>query len=216
MSGKLVNGKTSPLQTGAKPKQSMRTTDRRILRTRDTLGDALIELIQEKSFDDITVQDVLDRAGVGRSTFYAHYTDKDDLLLSDIEDFFEMFSSFLTRRQAKHKRLAPVAEFFAHVADSHVLYASLVASGKMNDVKALGLGFFARSIEERLRLNGIDTEPVQLAAQAHALAGSLFALLDWWIDHGMKTSPQHMDDLFHSVAWNGMQTTGKTSSTKPG
>ena len=52
---------------------SHRKTDRRILRTRDTLGDALVALMQEKSFDHITVQDLLDRAGVGRSTFYVHY-----------------------------------------------------------------------------------------------------------------------------------------------
>jgi AcrR family transcriptional regulator len=58
-----------------------------VLRTRDTLGDALVALMQEKNFDEITVCEVLDRAGVVRSTFYAHYRDKDDLFLSDIEDF---------------------------------------------------------------------------------------------------------------------------------
>ena len=67
--------------------------DRRVLHTRDTLGDALVELMKEKTFDDITVQDVLDRAGVGRSTFYAHYRDKQDLFLSDVEDFFELMST---------------------------------------------------------------------------------------------------------------------------
>ena len=51
-------------------------TDKRIRRTRDTLGDALVELIQEKPFDEITVQQILDRAGVGRSTFYEHYATK--------------------------------------------------------------------------------------------------------------------------------------------
>ena len=76
-------------------------TDKRVLRTRDTLGDALMELLQEKPFDDITVQEVLDRAGVGRSTFYAHYRDKDDLFLSDVEDFFQMMSGLLTRHKVR-------------------------------------------------------------------------------------------------------------------
>ena len=58
-------------------------TDRRILRTRDTLGDALMALIREKNFDEITVQDVLDRAGVGRSTFYVHYRDRVDFKRSE-------------------------------------------------------------------------------------------------------------------------------------
>jgi len=51
--------------------------------------------MQEKSFEEITVQDLLERAGVGRSTFYVHYRDKDDLFLSDVEDFFEKVSTVL-------------------------------------------------------------------------------------------------------------------------
>jgi AcrR family transcriptional regulator len=53
-----------------------RKKDRRVVRTRDTLGDALVALMREKNFEKITVQEVLDRAGVGRSTFYVHYRDK--------------------------------------------------------------------------------------------------------------------------------------------
>ena len=62
--------------------------DRRVRRTRDLLGDALVALMQEKPFETITVQHVLDRARIGRSTFYTHYRSKDDLFLSDLEDFF--------------------------------------------------------------------------------------------------------------------------------
>ena len=178
--------------------------DRRILRTRDTLGDSLVELIREKPFDEITVQEILDRAGVGRSTFYTHYRDKDDLFLSDVEDFFEMFSTALTRNGASPERLAPVAELFSHILDAREFYAALVASGKVNDVQTLGRGFFARSIEERLRLAGVTMNSAQSTAQAHALSGSLFALLDWWIDHGMKTEPKEMDALFHRMAWSGI------------
>ena len=179
-------------------------TDRRILRTRDALGDALVALLHEKSFDDITVQEVLDRAGVGRSTFYVHYRDKDDLFMSDVEDFFEMCSTVLRRHGASAKRLAPVREFFTHVREARKFHAALVKSDKLNDVLTLGRGSFARSIEERLQMAGIKMDKVQRAARAHALAGSLFSLLDWWIDKGMKVEPQEMDDLFHRMAWNGL------------
>jgi AcrR family transcriptional regulator len=178
--------------------------DRRIRRTRDTLGDALVELIREKPFEDITVQEILDRAGVGRSTFYTHYRDKQDLFLGEVEDFFEMLSTMLTRKGARAERLAPVTEFFAHLSDVQDFYRSLVASGKANDVWALGRGYFARSIEERLRLAGVEMQPVERAAQAFALSGSLFALLEWWLDHGRKNDPSEMDRLFHSMAWKGI------------
>jgi len=179
-------------------------TDRRISRTRDTLGDALVELMQEKTFDDITVQDVLDRAGVGRSTFYAHYRDKQDLFLSDVEDFMELMSSLLTRHNVSLKRVAPVAEFFAHISQAKDFYAALVSSGKVNDVLELGRGYFARSIEDRLRMANVGLDADERKAVAFGLSGNLFALLEWWIDHGMTQSPAEMDALFHRLVWSGL------------
>ena len=189
------------------PKAAVAKVDRRVRRTRDTLGDALIELMQEKTFDEITVQEVLDRAGVGRSTFYAHYRDKDDLFLSDVEDFFGMMSTLLTRSGASVDRVAPVAELLTHISDVREFYAATVASGKVQDVLELGQGFFARSIEERLMLANVEMEPIQLKAHSHALAGALFALLNWWIDHGMAEKPQAMDALFHRMVWSGLKLT---------
>jgi AcrR family transcriptional regulator len=217
MSDNLAAIKPEPAKPQAEKPESARPdtakTDRRILRTRDTLGDALVELMHEKPFEEITVQDILDRAGVGRSTFYTHYRDKHDLFLSDVEDFFQLFSTALTRNGADPRRLAPVAEFLTHLSEVRDFYAAVVASGKVNDVLALGRGFFARSIEERLRLAGVHAEPTQLAAQAHALAGSLFALIDWWIDRGMKTDPKEVDAIFHRMAWSGIPK--EKSSSKP-
>ena len=185
----------------AKPR---RKRDRRILRTRDKLGDALVALMHEKHFDEITVQDVLDRAEVGRSTFYAHYRDKQDLFLSDVEDFFEGASTALNRQNANPKRLLPVREFFAHVRDMHKFYNALGTSGKLDDVLALARGFFARSIEDRLRSAAAQMPPEWRSAHAHALAGSVLSLLDWWIAKGMKADPQKIDDLFHRMAWRGL------------
>jgi len=185
-------------------KSPRRKTDRRILRTRNMLGDALIALLQEREFDDITVQDVLDRAGVGRSTFYAHYRDKEDLFLSDVEEFFERICTVLGRQKASPKRLLPVREVFAHIREMHEFYEGVARSGKMNDVHALGRGHFARSIEERLQLAGVKMEPALRSAQAYALAGSFFSLLDWWVDKGMKGDPKEMDALFHRMAWTGL------------
>jgi AcrR family transcriptional regulator len=191
-------------KTKQKAAHSRPKTDRRILQTRDTLGDALVALMLEKNFEEITVQDVLDRAGVGRSTFYVHYRDKDDLFLSDVEDFLESFSTALKRQGASTKRLLPVEEFFSHIRDAREFYESLVRSGKANDVMALARGFFARSIEDRLKAAGVEIEPLRRSAQAHALAGTFFSLMDWWIDKGMKPDPREMDDLFHRMAWSGL------------
>jgi len=197
---KTQTAKTKPKAAKPRPK-----IDRRILRTRDALGDAMMALLHEKSFDEITVQQVLDRAGVGRATFYAHYRDKDDLFLSDVEDFLEHVSGVLKRQNANPRRLLPVREFLTHIRDVREFHAALVKSDKLNEVWTLARGFFARSIEERLQAAGVQLDPASRSAQAHALAGSFFSLLDWWIDKGMKADPKEMDDLFHGMAWSGLQ-----------
>ena len=110
-----------------------RKTDRRVRRTRDALGGALMKLMHEKPFRDIKVQHVLDRAGVGRSTFYTHFRDKDDLFLSDADEFFEGMSTLLSRSRENSNRVAPVREMFAHLAEMRKFYDALVASGKVHD-----------------------------------------------------------------------------------
>lgn len=180
--------------------------DQRIRRTRDRLGDALLKLLLEKPYDTITVQDVLHRAKVSRSTFYVHYRNKEDLFLSDVDEFLEGMATMLLRRKESSDRIAPVRELFGHIADTRQFYAVMVASGRMHDVFELSEGHFGRAIDQRLaglpRARAITAE--HRAAVAHALAGSLLSLLSWWIHHGMRESPARMDDLYHRMVWTGL------------
>ena len=179
---------------------SPRQPDPRAARTRDRLGDALIQTLLAKPFDDITVQEILDRAGVSRSTFYEHYRDKHDLLLSDAEEFFAGMSTLLTRSNDPSERVAPVRELFTHLADARDLYTALLESGRMHDLRELGEAHLARGIAERLarpRRHGSPPPAEMRPALAHAMAGSLFALLSWWMRQGMTPTPAEMDRLFH-------------------
>jgi len=185
---------------------STKKTDARVKRTRDALGDALVALMQEKPFDTITVQDVLDRANVSRSTFYTHYSDKDDLLMSDADEFFEALSMALSQHGDKSDRVFPVQEFFAHLADAHSFFKALMKSGRFQENMELARGHFARGIERRLaelpRSKSIP--PHELPAIAFTHAGALLSLLMWWLDRGMRESPAEMDQLFHRMVWNGV------------
>jgi AcrR family transcriptional regulator len=185
---------------------SNKKTDARVRRTRDALGDALIALMQEKPFDTITVQDVLDRAHVSRSTFYSHYSDKDDLLMSDAEEFFEALSTALSAREDKSDRVFPVKEFFTHLAEVQPFYKALVKSGKFQENMELARGHFARGIERRLAElpRGRSIPGSELPAIAFTHAGALLSLLTWWLDRGMREPPSQMDDLFHRMVWTGL------------
>jgi AcrR family transcriptional regulator len=180
--------------------------DRRIRRTRDQLGDALVALILEKPFAAITVQDVLDRAGVGRSTFYTHYRDKEDLFVSDMDEFLEFTATLLSRRKEPSDRVAPVRELFAHVADWKRFHDALAASSRLQDFLDLAQGHFARSIAARLSElpRSREIPAARRDALAQAFAGALLSLMSWWLDAGGSATAADMDELFHRMVWEGV------------
>lgn len=180
--------------------------DARVRRTRDRLGDALVELIQERPFESITVQHVLERAGVSRSAFYAHFSGKEDLLLTDADEFFARLAGCLAHEPEPSERLAPVAELFAHVAEVQPFVSALKDAGRYEPLMRLGQGHFARGIAQRLerlpRARGVPAS--EREALSEALAGSLIALLGWWLARATPETPAELDRLFHRLAWAGI------------
>ncbi len=198
--------------------QRPRKTDRRVRQTRDALGDALVALMQEQPFDSITVQHILDRAEIGRSTFYSHYLDKNDLFLSDLEDFFEGMSMLLLRRREASNRIVPVREMFAHIAEMRALHNALVAADKHHEFMELGQGYFARAIEQRLAELAPTSSiaPARRTAMAHAFAGSFLSLMSWWTAQPAPPSAEEMDQTYHQMVWSGVsaQTAAKAPAGK--
>ena len=211
MSGKIKYSMKKPVSAEALK------TNRRVRRTRNLLGDALVELMHEKAFADIKIQHVLDRAGISRSTFYAHYSDKDDLFVSDVDEFFQGMATMLSRDREASDRVAPAREIFAHLVEARKFYDALVASGKVHDVMEMAQGHFARGIEQRLaevpRAQGMPLR--SRPAIATALAGSLLSLLKWWINHGYPGSPDQMDDAYHQMVWSGVGGAGHRTTPQP-
>lgn len=180
-----------------------RQMDRRVRRTRDALGDALVALMQERPFEQIKVQHVLDRAGVARSTFYTH---KEDSFLSDCEDFFELMGNALVGRKEAKDRIAPVAEMFSHLAERRDFYAALVGAGKIHDVLEMGQGYFARGIERRLAElpQSREIPGTTRVALAQMFAGAMVALMTWWMNQRKSVAPERIDELYHQTIWRGL------------
>jgi AcrR family transcriptional regulator len=104
-----------------------RPPDRRVRRAKQRLNDALESLIIEKGYDKITVQDLIDRADVGRSTFYAHYETKDDLLVSWTE-LAEDMELHMAQEQTDAGSIMPSLALFRHLAEYHDLYKAMIGS----------------------------------------------------------------------------------------
>lgn len=180
--------------------------DRRVVRTRLALGNALVELMLARRFDDISVQQVLDRARVGRATFYAHFRNKNDLLLSDAERFFEALERHFLAHAAGTRRVAPVAELFSHVADYHQFTRALEQSGLREPVYDLLTGHLARMIERRMEevCPGAGTPSLPPAATARVFAAALLEMMRWWLNRGATPDAQQMDAQFHEIVWGGL------------
>ena len=183
-------------------REKRQKVDRRVVRTRDRLGDALVEIVKEKPFDEVTVREVADRAGVGRSTFYEHFRDTQDLFLSDADEFLEMMATALSRSNEISDRVAPVRELFEHVAENRKLYRVLIEAGSLHAFLELAQGHFARGIAQRLEERS-PSIPIE-ASVAVALAGSLMSMMTWWLDHGTSVPAYEMDVAFHKLVWKGV------------
>jgi AcrR family transcriptional regulator len=182
-------------------------TDRRASRTRRALSEALVALILEKRFDAITVQDVIDRADVSRSTFYAHFRDKEDLFLSGWERVLEGFASHVAWEQVGTARFVPVKELFLHLQDFHRFYRALVRSRKTDLIYKTGIDYFSKYVEESLT-SWLADKPrpcVPVPVLSNYLANAMLGLLRWWLDQNMPYTAERMDEMFHQLVAPGFR-----------
>lgn len=181
--------------------------DRRVCRTRRSLSDALVGLILEKRFDAITVQEVIDRADVGRSTFYAHYRDKEDLFLSDWRRLLDSFVSHIEWGRAGEGRFVPVGGLFGHVREFHRFYRALARSRKTDWLFETGRSHLTESVDSSLAAWLADkprpSAPVPVLA--NYLAGEVLSLLRWWLERDMPHTPERMDEIFHALVAPGFR-----------
>jgi AcrR family transcriptional regulator len=191
--------------------------DSRVRRTRHRLGVALRDLMQQTTLHEITVQDVLNRAGVSRSAFYAHFSSTQDLLLSDMDEFLERIATALCGTE-QTERIVPVREFFSHVGEAEHIRAALVRSDRMSDFFDLAREHFARGIGCRLREipRSRELPKVEREMLAHALAGVLLSHLDWWIRQRKRLPAEQMDQRFHALAWAAIATAKSSAESRVG
>lgn len=100
--------------------------DRRIRRTRAALTDAFLELVVERPYDDIAVGHIIERAGVGRSTFYQHYANKEDILRQSLAPGFEALSECLWPERDPARLLFWVEAFWTNRRIARILLAGPV------------------------------------------------------------------------------------------
>jgi hypothetical protein len=177
--------------------------DRRSQRTRQALSDALVQLIQEKDYGAITINDIIERANVGRSTFYAHFTDKDALLLDQMDRVIEFLSQ--ASPQSQEFPYFPSLGFLQHVGGDHYeLYKSLVWGPGMDLITKHLQKSLSQRVEQGLQNSG-KGYGVPLPILANLVAGSFLILLKWWLENKRIYSPEQINEFFLKVTLPGIQ-----------
>ncbi len=181
--------------------------DRRVQRTRQLLRGALLSLIRERGFEALSVQDIIDRANVGRATFYAHFENKQDLLVSGFEELRaslrERQRRALSREAGMEERvLAFSQEMFTHADEYRDLFRAMAGkrSGAMVQslVHKLLLDLVREDVKAVMRRGTASPDPTE--ALVRFITGGMFGLLMWWLQGNMRVSSEELNTLFRRLA----------------
>ena len=176
--------------------------DRRSQRTRQALSEAFVKLLKEKGYSAITVSDLIERANIGRSTFYSHYQDKDDLFVAQLERVIDVLSHHMPNQ--REVPFFPSLGLFRHVGEEYELYKAIVWSPGIDlFVKHLQTSLSHR-IEQGFQESGRNFQ-VPISVMANFIAGSFLTLLKWWLENKMIYSPEQMDEIFKKLTSTGIE-----------
>jgi AcrR family transcriptional regulator len=165
--------------------------------------------MMEKGYRAVSIKDIIDRANVGRSTFYAHCADKDELFESLLNRMVEMLIQHTPPAILERNPFFPSLGLFQHVQQQWKLYMLLSwEAGNTLHINHLQKSI-SDQIEQRIAAEGkIYDLPIPILA--NFLAGSLLSLLKWWLDNKMVYSPEQMDEMFRRLALAGITQIAKT------
>lgn len=173
------------------------SADRRVQRTRLALRDALISLLIERGWDDITIQDLCERANVGRSTFYLHFQNKEQLLVSGFDDLRAWLRTQTAGFSNEASGSLPfVRGLIEHVSEQRILFRAIIGRGSVHVVQKRFREMVNQLVEAQVCL---PTSGWKQEAGARYVAGALVELLAWWVDAGNKRTADDIECLFYQL-----------------
>ena len=182
--------------------------DRRVRRTRRSLHEALLALIVEQEYTSITIQGITEKADLNRATFYLHYGSKDELLMAALKTHFEkLVNSFEAELDDAPFWESSKLELltFQYVGENAPLYKVLLSERGTDYITHRIINYIAEYGRQRLIAefppDADISIPLELVAQQ--VAGSLFALLSWWVQNDMPYTPDYMAELTHRLCAKG-------------
>jgi AcrR family transcriptional regulator len=186
--------------------------DRRVERTLQLLQQAIISLTLENGYEPITVQNIAERANVGRATFYSHFANKDQLLLRDFDDLGELLSkeqqaALATAGPPEKRVLRFTGKLFEHVAKRRRFQMAMLDTYGGTIAERHLRRIIRELVRKELKTLGTRLPPrVPLEAVVRYLVGGLSGLAIWWLIHDSNLSPAEIDEVFRQLSICGLST----------
>ena len=182
--------------------------DRRVQKTRRLLHQALMSCILEKKYQSITVQEILDRADVGRSTFYTHFRDKDQLLVSGFGELQSLLKSAQAASTAPpgksyERVIAFSLAMFEHASEyrrvNRALFGSNAEAIVRRQIHSLLAGIVGKEVEEEFRRHRRVSSAVSPELLTHFLLSTYISVMSWWLKAKNPVSPQEIDTTYRHL-----------------
>jgi len=180
--------------------------DRRTRKTRQLLRDTLLTLLKEKRYEEISVQDIIERADVARSTFYVHYVDKDDLLTGRHGIFAENLGEQILAHTGEHSTSAFSSRtWFYHIQAQGDILKVIAKDSAMDLAMKTLRGIIHDSVQDGMQAHAqMKVASVPLPLIIDYLTDTLMTLIKWWSRDGMRYTPEQMDEMFQQLVMPGV------------
>jgi AcrR family transcriptional regulator len=195
----------------SRPSDMTTPIDPRVIRTRRQLREALVASILERGWDAVNVKDVCERAEIGRSTFYVHFADKEELLLSG---FDELHAALDRERLAVERPFAFVRPLVAHAKDNVRLFRALIGRRSGQAVQRRFYEVVTGLIEADLVRVGIEASHVRWTARY--IGGGFVELLMAWLDRPAALDIATLVAMFDRFTRGVLRSAGVKKSTRVG
>ncbi|MDR9747309.1 TetR/AcrR family transcriptional regulator [Paenibacillus taichungensis] len=176
-----------------------RGVDRRILRTRVMISKALLKILPQKTFTEISVVDIAEQANINRSTFYAHFLDKDDLLDSMVNEKFQLLEQLLAERNSHLGSLPSFNEpdpiyavLFEHILEHEEFYRVMVLINPAGNFNRRLNEVIREMFLDRISQLGMEQKEVPLDILLDHISFSTIGIIHKWLADNKVNSPHHM------------------------
>ena len=179
--------------------------DRRVVRTRQLLRDALMSLILEKGYDAITIQEITDRANLGRATFYIHYDDKEDLLVKSLKETFDDLVKMVKFEPGKDS-ITGIGLAFHHAGQHRDFYRVMLGGQGTGPIVKQIRDYMAEVSQDRIRqlqAQFFDSKlvpTISIDILAQYVSGALLSLITWWLETDTPYSADEMAAIFQKLS----------------